>query len=349
MAKAIAQGSSEVEAIFFTPGPVNDGTRTRYAPFRVIEAPSSDLKSAVRALRAAITETDPDVVHAHGTRAKIILWLAFLYPGKRPRAIYTVHGFHIMHRPFPRKQLAMLLEWISNRWMDEIVTTNVADRDAVIASKTAPANKIVVVYNGVDVAKFSGGSREAGREFAGVGSAPVVLVVARLHPQKDIETALRAWKIVRAKHPSAIMLVNGDGPLESELKDLASELNLGESVRFLGYATNVPDLLAASDVVLLPTHWEGMALVPLEAGAASRPMVGTDVPGMSETVLDGKTGYLVRHADPEDLAAKLSDLLSHPDQARAMGETGKKIVLEKFTEEKMAKAYLVRYAFWAGR
>jgi glycosyltransferase involved in cell wall biosynthesis len=140
----------------------------------------------------------------------------------------------------------------------------------------------------------------------------VLVCVGRLAPQKDHPTLLAA--LARLPAEVVLLIVGGDpfGDGEARLKRAAAELRLGERARFLGIRHDVPDLLAASDLFVLPSLWEGLGLVFLEAMAVGLPVVATTVSAIPEVVEDGATGWLVPPGDPERLAATIAQALADP-------------------------------------
>ncbi len=139
------------------------------------------------------------------------------------------------------------------------------------------------------------------------------------------------------------MLFAGDGELEGELRAEARELGLEEHVLFAGFRRDVPRLLAASDALILPSESECLPLVILEAMSARRPVIATDVGGISEAVDDGRTGLLVRPRDAEGLADALVAVLGDPERARSMGLAGRAKVAAEFSLEACASAVFAVY------
>ena len=158
-----------------------------------------------------------------------------------------------------------------------------------------PAAKVRVIPNGVDAEKFhprwpNGTLRQS---LGLPPGTPIAGIVAALRPEKNHELFLRAAALVRRQLPEARFLVIGDGPRRAALETLAAELSLGQAVQFLGTRSDVPELLSLMDVLVLTSHMEANPISILEAMAAEKPVISTRVGSVSETVLDGQTGYLV--------------------------------------------------------
>jgi len=202
------------------------------------------------------------------------------------------------------------------------------------------ADKIVTVYNGLDMKRvalpedYNRAQTLASFGLPSSASRRFVTIVANLqHEVKDQPTFLRAARRVRERVPDAAFVLAGQGQLMDSLKALASRLGLERDVFFIGRCNQVAELLAASDVCVLSSKAEGFSNAILEYMAAARPVVVTEVGGAREAVIEGETGYLVQSGDDLMMAERIISLLSEPEQARAMGERGRRLVEEKFSCE----------------
>jgi glycosyltransferase involved in cell wall biosynthesis len=194
-----------------------------------------------------------------------------------------------------------------------------------------------------------GEGREPVRRALGLdAAAPVVGVVGRLEAQKGHTYLLDAWPDVRRDFPGARLLVVGDGALRAELEARALGPGLHGSVTFTGFRADVPRVLAALDVLVLPSLYEGMPLTVIEASAMGLPVVATAVDGTPEVVRDGETGRLVPPARPAALADALRALLADPARARAMGRAGRAHVLARFDLDTQVEATARVYRRVAG-
>jgi glycosyltransferase involved in cell wall biosynthesis len=197
-----------------------------------------------------------------------------------------------------------------------------------------PREKIDLIYNAVDSSRFGKPVPEALRaSLMDGGDRPVVLTPARLHEQKGHTYLLRA----AATLPGVVFAFAGEGPARAELETEAARLGVAERVRFLGQRNDIPDLLAAADLVAIPSLYEGSPIAVLEALAAERAVVGSAVGGMGELIEDGKTGILVPPGDVEALAAGLRRLVEDPAGRRAMGQRGRRRVDRDFGTAAMAR------------
>jgi glycosyltransferase involved in cell wall biosynthesis len=204
-----------------------------------------------------------------------------------------------------------------------------------------PAAKVQVIPNGVDVEKFHPRWPVAPLqdEFRLAPGTPVVGIVAALRPEKNHELFLQAAKLIHQALPITKFLIIGDGLRRAELERMARELDLNEAVRFAGTRADVPEMLSLVDVILLTSQMEANPASILEAMACEKPVVATRVGSVPETVLDGRTGYLVPPGDAYEIARRTLDLLCHPDHAAVLGRAGREQVILHWSVDRMVKGY----------
>jgi len=207
--------------------------------------------------------------------------------------------------------------------------------------------RLAVIPNGVDVARFAPDAlpeRGAARRTLGLDAdAAVALCLARLSPEKDVGNFLEAAALIAPPLPAACFLVAGDGPLRSTLHCQIALLHLEGRAALLGRRDDVPILLAAADLLCLPSREEGLSLAALEAMAAGLPVASTDVGGMGEAIEHGTTGLLVPPRNPTALSGALRALLADPARARAMGAAGRARAQSRFTLSGMLAATRALY------
>ena len=194
------------------------------------------------------------------------------------------------------------------------------------------ASRVTIIRNGIDLALFDRpADPDLRRWLEGQPPRPVALTVARLDPQKGLDHLLAAAAAV----PGAVFVVAGEGPERPRLERLAQELGVADRVRFLGHRSDVADLLAACDVFVLPSLFEGLPLSVLEAMAAGKPVIATCVGGTDEAVIDGESGLLVPPADSSALAAAIRKVLGDPRVAGRLGQGGQARVRREFDARRM--------------
>ena len=226
---------------------------------------------------------------------------------------------------------------LAARAVDAFIAVSEANARYLVEVKGLPARKVRVIRNGIDPAHFGKPVIPAGprRQRLGFGAGdPVLVVVGRLEPQKGHRVLLDALLRVRASIGTVRLVIVGDGSLRGALEAYCRSLGLGDAVRFVGRQSNVEDWLALAQVVVLPSFYEGLPLVALEALAAERPLVATAVDGTPEVVRDGRTGLTVPPGDPARLAQAILRLLRDPTLGSQLARAGRELVAQEFTHER---------------
>jgi len=218
---------------------------------------------------------------------------------------------------------------------DRVVCVSQQVADFVVQEVGIPQCKVVVIPNGIDLRNFKylPAKRQARAALGLPYELALIGTVARLNPVKRLDVLLQALASVNG----VCAVIIGDGPERARLEALRKQLGLVERVRFVGQQSNVPEWLAAMDLFVLPSDWEGMSNALLEAMAVGLPVVATAVGGTPEVVVDGVTGLLVPPRDPEALAEAIIALLQDRERAEAMGRTGQERVERYFTVERMVQ------------
>ncbi len=284
-----------------------------------------DLRAFARLVRY-IRRTKPDVVHAHLEMAMTMALPAATLAG-RP----AVGTFHHVHRPLTgranaRERLAVEVATRSKAaiFVSQASLKSFADRYR--AGRAVP-DSWTVVHNGIDLDYFTPGPAEhAGRLPADLGldGFRIVTVLAALRDFKGIIHAIRAWPTVAERHPDARLLLVGSGSEEGQLRAEVAELQLSESVVFAGMRSDIPDVLRGSEMVVLPSiYGENLPTVLMEAGGCRRPVIASDVGGISDIVADGETGLLVPPGDDAGLSAAMLKLLDDPQLGERLGAAGR--------------------------
>ena len=173
---------------------------------------------------------------------------------------------------------------------------------------------------------------------------PLVGMVARLAPRKGIPDFMRAARVVADGLPSTEFVVVGDGPLRGEAESLCRDLKMEDRVQFLGEMESARDLVAALDVLVLPSVSEGSPILAMEAMVLGKPVVATAVGGVPELVADGETGILVEPRDPEAVGRAVLSLLGQAERAREMGERGRRHAALHFDVRQMLEKTEAVYA-----
>jgi glycosyltransferase involved in cell wall biosynthesis len=333
---ALAHRSQGFEvAILAPPGPLDRDWAALQIERRLITPAARDPRDvirATRAARAALRAWRPDVVHAHNVKATAVALAAVGRGRRRTPILTTFHGV--------RSRLIRPSAWILRR-ADAVAAVSEGLRDGIVAHGM-PAGSVQVVHNGVtEIPPLGPAAVAAYDRELGLG-AQVIAAVGRLVPQKAHDRYLTAAALVLRDWPQATFLLIGEGELRAELEARARELGISHAVRFTGPRDDARQLIARADLVAFSSTWEGLSMAALEALAAGTPVVSTDVAGMRE-LLGGGAGTIVAGWEAADLAAAISALLGDPQRRRAMGQTGRRLVAERFSTAAMVRRYAQLY------
>lgn len=304
--------------------------------FTRLPDPVADLR-AFRRLVGLLRNGAFDIVHTHMSKA-VMLGAPAARLARVPVVINTAHnlGFLALRQPLLRG-----LFWLYDRALftvcDRVVTVSDEVRDRTVRAWIAPAAKVVAIANGIDPARFrvAAAKRAALRAELAQDDGPLLLTVARLVWFKGLDTLIDALPPLVARHPALRLVIVGEGTLRAALTDQAERLGLGEHVRFTGERADVPALLAAADLFVLPSVSEGMPISILEAMAAGRAVVATRVGGVPELIEEGQTGLVVPARDAGALAEALDRLIADPALRARMGGAGAARLASEFSAEAM--------------
>jgi glycosyltransferase involved in cell wall biosynthesis len=273
-------------------------------------------------LLAFLHQEKPDILHTHLFRANV--WGRLLGAAIRiPVIVSSEHS--LTEHYFEGRRRTPWLTGIDNltaRCCKVIIANSHATKKYLVENGVR-LEKIEVIHNGVDTRGYTGNHLgSAIRTEFGLDSAKLVTMVGRLHPQKNHRLLIEAFAQLHARLPQTKLLIVGEGPLEEELRMLGRAQAPG-AIIFAGARSDIPAIMAASDLVMLPSRWEPFGIVLVEAMSAGKPVIGTAVDGIPEVIVDGKTGLLVRPGDAAALADAMFGLLNDPARATRMGELGR--------------------------
>jgi glycosyltransferase involved in cell wall biosynthesis len=225
------------------------------------------------------------------------------------------------------------------RFFDRILICSEALRQ-VTHQYRIPQDKVRLLYNFVDLAKreVGQGVREEVRAEFGFGADDqIILNVARLDAEKGQHYLIRAVPAIARKFPRARFLLVGDGRLRSALEQTSRQLGLEDRVVFAGYRSDSARIMAAADLIAMPSLREGLSVAMLEAMAFAKPIVATAVDGTAEAVKHQETGILVPPKDAEALAEGICSVLGDADKAHRLGQEGRRLVESQFSLETSTK------------
>ena len=306
------------------------GIRPVYLPALQREiSPFQDLVAA-RQLLTLIRRLRPDILHTHTAKAGAGGRLAARLAGPvRPRVVvHTFHG-HVLRGYFgsAKTEAFRKIEQGLARSSDALIAVSPEVRDDLVALGVAPAEKITVIRLGLDLdqrlATAPGAAEELRREIGVPEGRFLVSWLGRMTEIKRVDDLLRAFVSLRDAGGDADLLLVGDGPLRSNLEGLAVDLGIQDHCHFIGFRSDVGAIYAASDAIALTSANEGTPVSVIEAQAAGKPVVSTDVGGVRDIVTDGVSGFVVPPGDVDALADRLRALADDPALRVRLGEAGR--------------------------
>jgi len=310
-------------------GPLTRAAQAVGIPVHLIPAlvrqisPHLDI-AAVAGLVSLFRLIQPDLVHAHSSKAGMVGRMAAKFTGIP--AIFTAHGWAFSEGIRPgRRLIALAMEQLASGWAERLIC--VSDYDYRLALRLhvgKPAQMCVVKYGLVAQAPAATPDRPGTVSLA---------MVARFGEQKDHATLIRG--MAHLKPGTADLNLIGEGERRPACEQLARDLGVAQHIRFWGDRLDVPELLADCHMFVLCTHWEGLPISILEAIRAGLPVVATAVSGVPELVGDGETGFLIPRKDPSVLAQALQRLIENPRLRAEMGQQARARFLAHFTLDRM--------------
>ncbi|OGP61745.1 MAG: hypothetical protein A2V67_10320 [Deltaproteobacteria bacterium RBG_13_61_14] len=300
-------------------------------PGRVSGAYFFRLPGAFRRLCQELKRQKTDILHCFLFQANFLGRIAARITGV-PKNISSLRVMEAEHRS------QFFLDRLTSSWVTRWTAVGEAVRRFAISEIGLDPARIKVIPNGIALAELDRADRGIVRREFGISSeAPLLGTIGRLHPQKGVDLLLRALRELKGQFPALKTLIVGEGPALPALRALASDLGLVQDVIFTGLRRDVPNILAAADLLVLASRWEGMPNVVLEAFAAGRAVVATRVGAVEEMVQDGETGILVPAEDPPALARAIGSLLADPPGRARLAAAGRARVEKEFSLEKMVR------------
>lgn len=304
----------------------------------VIAVPSAvrELLRLRRDLVSVVERHGIEVIQTHLLRGLDFLVLTLRWEPTVRRVFWTFHNARLDLRADqlpaqrswllrPKRLIYRLAYRLGARFVDGLIAVSEDVARAVHQDLRPPHGKVITIPNGVDVSRYGQPvDRGSVRDGLGIPSdATVLVVVGKLMEQKGHHFLLRALRMLSPGVENLHVLFAGEGPLRKELAATATALEVADRVHFLGNRRDIGALLAASDLFVLPSLWEGLPMALLEAMASGLPVVATDVSGSREVVIDGETGWLVPPGNAERLAEAIAAVLREPAEATRRGHAGR--------------------------
>ena len=285
------------------------------------------------------------IVHTHTSKAGFVGRLAARLAGV-PVIVHTAHGFAFHEQsPVPVRRIYTTLERLAARWCDRVISVSEFHRAWAIELGMCTPEQIMAIPNGIsDISR----SREIGiaelrREMGARQDDLVALRMARLASDKGLEHLIEAAAIMPQTPRRIQVVIAGDGPERDHLEQVAARLRVNDRVKFLGFREDVPDLLAASDMVVLPSLREGLSIAMLEAMAAGKPIVATNIGSQKEVAAHADIARLVPPADGRALSEAIQRLANDEKLMAQLGSNARVVYESRYTEHKMLATYRQLY------
>ncbi|MFA5143020.1 MAG: glycosyltransferase [Candidatus Omnitrophota bacterium] len=274
-----------------------------------------------------------DIAHTHNLEAMIYGTLAARFAGI-PVVINTRHG--------REDKRANWLFWSMN---NAVIAISEDAKRRFLTFNRIKYDKLRVIYNGIDAASSEKLDTRSIKEkiFKVDARYKIIGTVSRLSEEKYQVALLDAFQKVSQAVKNVILVFVGDGPLKQALHNYSEKLGIADKIIFLGFRADAREIVEAFDIFALPSLTEGISLSLLEAMAARKPVVATNVGGNPEVVVDGDTGILVPPKDPQKMAEAIIKLIQNSDLAKKMGQAGRKRMEEKFSLNRMVNEYELIY------
>lgn len=276
-------------------------------------------------LKKILSQENADILHLH-------LWnpgscrFAYLAASKKQKIVATEHD------PFLLQGIKQALKKNFLQRTDHLIAVSNANREMIIKNYPEVESKITVIHNGIEIEEFTDAANKISKD----PTSFIIIAVATLHERKGLKYLIEATKIVSRNHENIQTLIVGTGPEKEELQQLIKTLDLESKVKLLGYQDNVARLMAASNLLVLPSIKEAFGLVLLEAMAAKIPVIATNVDGIPEIIEDNVSGLLFEKANSKNLADKIEMIIKDQELAKKLVESASEKVKE-FTAKNMAQ------------
>jgi glycosyltransferase involved in cell wall biosynthesis len=288
-----------------------------------------------------------DLVHVHTPAAAFVGRIAARLAGV-PRIVYTAHGFYFHENmAWPKRWLIVVMEWLAGRFTHTLFTQS--DEDAAVAKRLGlcRTGDILPIGNGSDPARFHPCTDQAARqemraELGVEGDKPVIVMIGRLVAEKGYPELIEAMRALDA-HLWIVgerLVSDHAQPIDHALKMIENDPWLSRKIKLLGYRSDVPDLLRAGDIFVLPSHREGMPRSIIEAMLTGLPVVATNIRGSRELVVDGETGVIIPVGDVGEISNALQTLIADRETMSRMGTAGLERARARYDETQVVRRQL---------
>lgn len=300
---------------------------TRGISYEIIPMSNIPRLRSIARCRSTLRKMAPAIVHTHGGTAGFYGRLA-TRAIPEIKTVHTYHGIHYAHaeQSLKKKLFARIDRYLASK-TDRLICVSHADFEIGVRLKLVHPSRTRVIPNGIDINKFNKRPDQGkiGREEFVIGT------VARLHEQKGHRYLIETAKIIHGKHPSVRFHLIGGGELLEPIKTQIADAGLDEVVLLLGERNDIDDLYNTFDAFALPSLWEGLPLVLLEAMAAGLPVVATDISGNAELIDDNVDGLLCASRNSADLARILERIITEKTLRTTLGANARDKIVKNYS------------------
>ncbi|MFC1868984.1 glycosyltransferase family 4 protein [Thermodesulfobacteriota bacterium] len=291
-------------------------------------------------LKKIIKRKDIQIVHGQGTRAEFYARVATRLAGKAKYVstiAMPVEGFDV---GILRKKIYRLFDRFSERYVDRFIVVSDALKDMMINKRGIFPEKVVRIYNGIEIDRYSSDNVKASRlkvreEFKINENDFLIGAIGRLVWQKGFECLIRAIPSIIKSYPNSKLLIVGDGPLKDRLKEQGKRLRVKEYLIFTGFRDNIKEILSAIDILVIPSLLEGFPMITLEAMAMAKPIIATNIEGIKEQLIDSESGLLIPPGDEHAVSQAFVKIVEDKMLSGKLGSNARKRVVEEFSVQRM--------------
>lgn len=305
---------------------IEEGITHIAIPIKTKQEVSPKILLSMLRLSGEIKKHGIELVHSHSRTTQVLGCL--LNKALGVPYLSTCHGF--FKQRFFRK--------IFPCWGQKIIAISEPVKEHLVKDFRVDEKRIAVIHNGIDTGYFSRPSTVDHIQIKvklGLGSGPVVGIVARLSDVKGHIYLIRAMKAVLEKIPGAELLIVGEGKIKEQLVKAAGNLGIQKNVIFMAQVNDTKEVLSVMDVFVMPSLKEGLGLALMEAMALGLPVIGSAVGGIKSLIQNDYNGILVKPTDTVELSKAILGLLQNPDRAKSLGEKAMMFIQENFSQKKM--------------
>ncbi len=345
LAKYLSESKFEVSIATESQGWLVDAANALKIPLYQTNISNKLTWQAFKEVHQLLKTEQFDIIHTHGGTAGFWGRLLSSIFSKSSKIIHTYHGLHYLKNTNLKSKIFQIIDQILLSITDQTICVCHADYISGLNAKVVSSNSSTIIYNGIEIDKFSEIlDKEKSQKIFNIDNEKFIFGnVARLHEQKGHKILLQAFAKIVKSHNNAHLLIIGDGELKEELISLTENLGISDKVKFLGKRSDICEFLAAIDIFVLPSLWEGQPIALLEALAMGKPCIASAVNGIPEIINHGVNGYLVNPNDIDNLYQAIVLLMSDHKLCEQLCNHGKITISDKFSAQNMANETAILY------